>query len=273
MSNPSGSYIIRGGKPGFERLRLLTSVMSPGTRALLQEVGIPEGARVLDLGTGSGGVARELAKRVGPAGTVIALDIDPTQIALAKSSEAGEADDRIEFQQGDVSDPALIGSLGPFDVIYARFLLSHLRVPDEIVHAAAAALAHGGRMIVEDVHFAGHFCHPRSEAFERYVELYGAAARQRGADPDIGISLPHRLLQAGLQDVDGRVSQPAGCQGPVKQIAAVTWQNIQDAVIDGGLVSEDEARHILDELIRLAEDDAVFMTTARVVQAWGRKSS
>ena len=54
-------YIIRGGSPGRERLRVLTAAVQPMTLALLDEAGIPPGARCLDVGCGGGDVTLELA--------------------------------------------------------------------------------------------------------------------------------------------------------------------------------------------------------------------
>jgi len=46
----SQSYVIRGAIEGRERLRILSRVMSPTTRTLLDRVGIPKGATCLDAG-------------------------------------------------------------------------------------------------------------------------------------------------------------------------------------------------------------------------------
>src|SRR5262245_66225656 len=69
-------YIIRGGVEGRERLRLLSEVMGPSTRALLAEVGIPAGSACLDVGCGGGDVAFELARAAGPAGRAVGIDFD-----------------------------------------------------------------------------------------------------------------------------------------------------------------------------------------------------
>src|SRR5581483_12394792 len=50
--------------------------------------------------------------------------------------------------------------------------------------------AAGGTVVLEDIDFRGHFCHPECAAFSRYVHLYTQAAHRRGADPNIGPRLP-----------------------------------------------------------------------------------
>ena len=49
-------YIIHGGTPGRERLRVLAAAVRPTTLALLDRAGIPRRARCLDVGCGGGDV-------------------------------------------------------------------------------------------------------------------------------------------------------------------------------------------------------------------------
>ena len=71
----AGSYIIRGGLAGRERLQTLARAMRPATLDLLQRAGVGPGQTCLDLGCGGGDVARELARLVGPTGHVLGLDL------------------------------------------------------------------------------------------------------------------------------------------------------------------------------------------------------
>ncbi len=48
------SYVIHGAIEGRERLRILSRVMSPTPRTLLDRVGIPKGATYLNAGCGGG---------------------------------------------------------------------------------------------------------------------------------------------------------------------------------------------------------------------------
>ena len=77
-------YVIRGGVQGRERLRLLSDVMGPSTRALLARSGIPPGATCLDVGCGGGDVTVELARAAGPTGRAIGVDLDEVALELAR---------------------------------------------------------------------------------------------------------------------------------------------------------------------------------------------
>jgi 2-polyprenyl-3-methyl-5-hydroxy-6-metoxy-1,4-benzoquinol methylase len=66
--NTMSHYIIRGGRDGRERLRLLSGVMRPYALRLFDRLGICEGMSCLDVGCGGGDVTLELAALWGAAG-------------------------------------------------------------------------------------------------------------------------------------------------------------------------------------------------------------
>jgi hypothetical protein len=65
------------------------------------------------------------------------------------------------------------------------------------------------------------------------------------------------------------VVQPAGIDGDVKLIAAITLENIADSVVEDCLASRSELDDVVAELYVLAEDRHTVMSLPRVVQAWG----
>jgi SAM-dependent methyltransferase len=261
------TYVIRGGLEGRERLRVLARVMWPTTSQLFDAIGIAPDARCLDLGCGGGDVTFELARLV-PEGRAVGTDLDEAKVAMATDEAAGAGLTNVEFRCDDVMQPPRDGQL--FDVIYARFLLTHLTDPARAVACARSRLAPGGVIIVEDIDFTGHFCHPPSDAFWRYVDWYSQAVQARGADPNIGPRLPELLLDAGLVDVGVNVVQPAGTSGEVKLIGPITLEAIADAVLEERIATHDQLTSAVDELYEFATTDGTFMSLPRIVQAWGR---
>lgn len=81
------------------------------------------GARVLDAGCGTGAMAQELALR---GAQVTAVDISPQLIDIAKRRLHPALHDQIDFQAGDMSDPAL----GRFDFALAMDSLIYYRDAD-----------------------------------------------------------------------------------------------------------------------------------------------
>ncbi len=263
------SYIIRGGSDGRERLRLLARVMRPSTLALLERAGLRDGQICLDVGCGGGDVTLDLARLVEPRGCVVGIDLDEVKLDLARAEAAAAGLSNAEFRRGDIVTGVL--PTPGFDIVYARFLLSHLREPARAVGRMRDLLAPGGLLIVEDVDFSGHFIYPPSAAFADFRALYRRAALARGAQPDIGPRLPGLLEAAGLGPVEMHVVQPASLRGEVKLIAALTMEAIADSVLAAGFATRERIEETVAELHRLGRDETTVMSAARVMQVWGRK--
>jgi ubiquinone/menaquinone biosynthesis C-methylase UbiE len=60
-------YVIRGGRAGYERLRVLHAVHGPATRDFFDLLGVGPGMGCVDLGCGGGEVTFDIADRAGPA--------------------------------------------------------------------------------------------------------------------------------------------------------------------------------------------------------------
>ncbi|MGD9734043.1 MAG: class I SAM-dependent methyltransferase [Solirubrobacterales bacterium] len=99
----------------------------------LAEIGTDD--RLLDLGTGSGGLLRRLARRAGAPREAIGVDSSPAMLARAPALPAGWL-----LLQGDAAH--LPFPAGSFDIVTAAYLL-HLLEPAE----RAAVLAEARRVI------------------------------------------------------------------------------------------------------------------------------
>ena len=263
----SKHYVIRGGIAGRERLRLLSRVMRPSTMALLDRLGIRDGFTCLDVGCGGGDVTLELARRVAPHGRAVGTDIDATKLELARDEARQQGIPNVEFQLSDVRE----AGASTFDVVHARYLLTHLSDPTSALVAFYRHLRPGGLVAVEDIDFSGCFTYPECKAFRRYHELYCAVVRRRGGDPNIGPRLPLLLKQCGFDVIGMSVVQPVGTQGEVKLINPITMENIADAVLEDGLAGREEIDDVVRELYAFAADDQTVAGVPRVVQAWGRR--
>lgn len=261
-------YVIRGGVEGRERLRILARVMQPSTQTLFDRVDMRAGMKCLDAGCGGGDVTFELARLAGPTGRVLGLDMDGTKLDLARQEATANKIDNVSFHQTEISAAEFIPE---FDIVYARFLLTHLADPAAVIARMQNWLKPGGMLVIEDIDFTGHFCHPESAAFRRYVELYTSAVQRRGGDPHIGPRIPPLLVAAGYAHVEMHVVQPAGIEGEVKLLNPLTMENIADAVVADGLASHSEVSEIIAELYEFARNPRTVASLPRIVQTWGKK--
>lgn len=263
---PGATYAIEGGELGKRRLDLLAEVMRPSTLRLLEDVGLGPGQHWLDAGCGGGHVTRDLARMIGSAGNVVGFDFDPDVVELAQAAAADEGLDNIELL---VADARTIDG-GPFDVVYARFLLSHLSEPERVLAHLSQLVRAGGSVVVEDVDFTGSFCHPGDPAYDRYLELYIEVVANMGGDATLGRRLPRLFFEAGLEDVTWNVFQPVHSVGPYKQMEILTLERIRPALVQHGLASPEEIDGILLSMRQFAADPTTLVSLPRMVQVWGR---
>jgi SAM-dependent methyltransferase len=261
-------YAIRGGLEGRERLRVLARIMHPFSASLFDRIGLGPGLNCLDVGCGGGDATLELARRVAPDGRVLGIDIDEEKVRIARLEAEQHGVANVEFR---VADSRELSEAGTFDVVYARFLLTHLPDPGAALRTFREHLRPGGTLAVEDIDFTGHFTYPDSATFHRYRELYCATVTRRGGDPNIGPRLPLLLKEQGFADVGVHLVQPTGMEGDVKLISALTLENIAGAVLHDGLASQQEIDDLVQALAAFAADPLTLTGMPRVFQVWGRR--
>ena len=261
-------YIISGGKEGKSRLNILSETLYPYTRPLLEAQGVSPGHSFLDLGCGGGNVAQLAARLVGDTGTVTAVDFDETIITLAQQDAAASGLMNISFEAQSVHD---IHYANRFDFAYARFLLSHLRDPFSALQRMIHSVKPGGKIIVEDVRFSGHFCYPQCEAFDQYVQYYTIAAHNNGHNAEIGPTLFSLFLQAGLQQVGFDVVLPSFNTGAGKWMAFITLDKIKNTLIHQGIASVEIINVLQHELEEFTNDQQTIMSLPAIFRVWGTR--
>jgi 2-polyprenyl-3-methyl-5-hydroxy-6-metoxy-1,4-benzoquinol methylase len=258
--------MIRGGHQGKARLRLIGDVLRPSTLRLLRAAGITQGMACLDVGCGGGDVTLELARLVGPRGRVVGIDIDTIKLELARQEAEHEQLPNVAFQ---VFDATALDTESNYDLVYARFLLTHLRDPQTVLRQIVRAAKPGGAIVLEDINHDAIFCYPPCAALDRYISLYNQVALLKGADPQIGLKLPELLRLVGAHAIGLNVVQPAFTDGAGKRIHQITLENISEAIIAGGLATPPEIRAIAAELDVLTQNPHSLIGFPRIFQVWG----
>jgi|SRR5262245_12313411 len=242
--------------------------MLPTTAQLLNTVGLGTGMKCLDVGCGGGHVTIFMAHLVGPNGSVVGTDSDGAILALARQDAEAAKLDNVEFRHTDAAEcPAE----EEYDLVYARFVLTHLSEPEKCLAAMARACKSQGFIVLEDIDFTGNFCYPHCAAYEKYTELYQEVVYRRGGDPNIGRRLPGMLRQAGMQGVQVNVVQPTHMEGEGKKVSSITMERIASSVISEGLATVAEVEQVITGLNEAAADAATVMSFPRVFQTWGRR--
>ena len=260
-------YVIRGGHAGFERLQTLARLRMADTSDLFDRVGVAPGWNCVDLGSGSGDLTREIARRVGPRGRVSGLDMDATKVELARAAAAQQPLDNAVFEVVNLEDWAEVAE---FDMAYCGLVLQHLADPVDLLRRMWAALRPGGVVVVEDADFDGLFPYPPSSGFDFYADNYREVLRRRGGDPAIGRKLCHLFAEAGIASPQIKLVQRADTDGVGKLMANSTLAATADAILAEGLASHAQIDTALRELADYTADPTTVIGDPRLFQVWAR---
>jgi SAM-dependent methyltransferase len=233
---------VGGSEPGYrlaangreqaedERLDLLQQLFDPGSRRRL-EMARP-GWRCLVVGAGRGSMAVWLAERVGPAGQVVATDID------CRYLEGLDLLNLQVVQHNIVEDPVDVLGPGSFDLVCSRLVLFWLAGRQlEAVRQMVRCLRPGGWLIDEDGDWGMPGpVDPSHPLYAGYHQAFdgGAWWASRGYDPFFGRKLPALFERCGLQDIDHR-STASVVRGASPW--ARWWQQSLDVIRAWGLAS------------------------------------
>jgi SAM-dependent methyltransferase len=140
-------------------------------KALIDAAQLSPGERVLDVGCGAGAIALEAARRVRPGGSVLAVDISPELVAVARDRAASAGAGEVDVVEADAA--AYPYDEEAFDVLVSRNGLMFFVDPDAALANLARALRPGGRIV---------FTAPQALDRNPWIMVAGAAAA-----PHVGI--------------------------------------------------------------------------------------
>ena len=167
-------------------------------RRFLRFCRIAAGWRVLEVGVGSGVVARDLAALVGPRGHVTGVDTSRVLMAAARrgAREAGLAG-RMDFRLGDAA--ALPFRSGRFDAALAVTVLLHVARPQAMLRELVRVTRPGGVVGLQDQDFGTQVLDHPDRALTRLI--FEGVADRMYPEPYSGRTLVRRLVELGLERV------------------------------------------------------------------------
>ncbi len=240
------------------RLAVVARVFDATTRELLIRTQPRETRLAIDLGCGPGFTTRLLAEVLD---CEVVIGLDTSERFLAQAQEA--QDGRLRFHCHDVL--ATPYPEAPADLLFCRYLLSHLPDPQSCLNNWATQLSGGGLLVTEEVE-AIETTHP---AFERYLSIVEAMLRSQQTDLYVG---PVLDKLGGLRLLEKRDSRARRLRVPNRDAATMFSMNVpnwKDRPFIRETYGSDSIRALETELKDLAaasgEESQITWTLRQIV--------
>lgn len=241
----------------------LAALCDPNTFRHLDRLGIAAGWRCWEVGAGAATVPMWLAQQVGPAGYVLATDIDVTFLQ-------GVGDACYEVRRHDIgADPAPPEA---FDLVHPRLVVEHLPRREVAMHTMTQALRPGGWLLIEsaDPQLQPLACPDEAGPTQKLANRLLQASwtlQARRTDLGDGRMLPRRLRSAGLLDVGAEVCFCLA--GPAQaRLYRTLIERAREHLIAAGMATTQQLEQHLADVDAGRLDLAAFP----VVSVWGRKA-
>jgi arsenite methyltransferase len=236
--------------------------------ATLDALALQAGEQVVDVGSGPGLLAAEMAAQVGPAGRVVGLDLSDSMLALSRQRHAGLATNRcLRFLKADATRLPFADST--FDVAVSTQVYEY--VPD--VPAALAevyrVLRPGGRVLILDTDWDSIVWAAGDQA--RMQRLLAAWA-DRFADPHLPRSLSWQLEGAGFHVERREVLVLFNPEYDPNTYSVANGQIMADFAVAQGRMPREEAEAWMRDLQGLGSQGRYFFSLNRYLFLATRRS-
>jgi len=163
-----------------------------GCGAPLEHLDLKTGETVVDLGSGAGIDALIAARKVGPEGCVIGVDMTPEMLAAARKNAAAADIDQVDFREGRLENLPIDDA--SVDAVTSNCVINLVPDKSRVFHEIARILRPGGRLVVSDIVLDGELPAAIRDNVLAYVGCVAGAERRE--------KYFEILRQAGLSQVE-----------------------------------------------------------------------
>lgn len=246
----STDYMLGRSLSERHRLRLQGRLISDITRHFLEAIGLSDGMRVLDVGSGVGDVAVLATRLVGPSGEVVGIDSDPAVLELARQRAADEGLANLRFQICDLREHK---TSSYYDAVIGRCILLHQTDPLSTVKEVLNYVRPGGTVAFQEPCFSRAFSLPEAPLFQEVLRQLHEVMAASGFDRDVGARLPSLFLAAGLPrpKLSFEMLLDSGPGSEIYDLCVDTMQSLLPKIENLGISSAEKIRiDSLDDRLR-----------------------
>lgn len=271
------TYVMGHPKGEEQRLQRLGQLLYTSTRRLFEQAGITNGMKVLDVGSGAGDVALQLAELVGPTGSIVGVELHAPLVEVARARVKAAGLTNVSFLAGDIREVALGHD---FDAVVGRNILMYVADPAAVLRVGAEHLRPGGIVAFQEVEWSISEQAARLEAIPSLVRqaaswVYSAFS-QAGTEMQMSFKFPGAFLEAGLPSpaliLEGILGTDPEWIGYAFLEDAL--RDILPRLREYGIFKEDlDAGRYVAQLRAQILQQRAFLPLFFVVGAWARKTA
>jgi ubiquinone/menaquinone biosynthesis C-methylase UbiE len=200
MSLPEQWHLSGNAAEAYERY-LVPTLCTPWARDLIARTALQPGNRVLDIACGTGIVSRLAAARVGIAGHVVGVDLNPGMLSVARAQKTVYASAKVEWREGDAN--ALPCDNTTFDVVFCQQGLQFFPDKAGALRDMHRVLVPGGRLALSVWRALRYNPYTRAlaEVLERHVGPDAGSGMRAPCDFGDAQALRTLLTTVGFREI------------------------------------------------------------------------
>jgi SAM-dependent methyltransferase len=262
QTDGAGYVLVNSGKEARTRFAALSTIYDRGTVRHLEDLGVGSGWHCLEIGGGSGTIAKWLADRVGSTGHVLTTDLDTRFLEPLKGPN-------LEVCRHNIATDRLPEAA--FDLIHTRLVLMHVPERDAALTQMISSLKPGGWLLMEEYDSCSMLPDPVANPAETVLETHLAMLRlleDNGVNRRYGRLLPGLLRARGLSSI-GTEAQLFMWQGGSVGVAMMraNLEQLRETMIEQNYITRQEFERDLAQL----DDPDLVMPSSILWSVWGRR--
>ena len=223
----------------------LASLNNMTNRSFLNFIKLRKTDRVLEVGSGLGLLAKEVALKI-PNGKVTGLEKSEEQLKLCPASVSN-----LTFIRGDAHNMPFDDN--SFDVVYCRYILEHVTNPLKVLNEVRRVLVKRGRLFIQENNILAIEMYPECPHFKKAWQKFALLQYELGGDALIGKKLYSLLKKSGFKKIE---LSPAPefhyydlkTFGPWIENLIGNIEGARKKLLEHNLLTEEEIKNAINEL-------------------------
>lgn len=260
-------YALGVGQADLNRMSMLGNIYQPDNIQFILNCGLTSGMHVADIGCGPGNMSLWFAKKVGPTGSVTAIDNSDAQLGILKQQLTKHNISNVIPRNLDVYE--LSKHLEPqFDIVYCRFTMVHFNDPLQAMEQLQKILKPHGRLIVAELDNETWYSYPVNEYLKKDVNLLYKTGELRGIDMGFGKKLYSYFRKLQFNNIKVDIVQPI-LENENREYMVHKIQAWGKRYIEHQLITEQELSDLIDHIKLVVWDEDYLLAGAQMFQVSG----